>query len=121
MSTLSWIPKSLGHFSGKPISRGVVLETLKGRYMGGTKQQGDTLSHAWGSVLPPVHTEAEADQLGKRCEQQATSERETREPRERERSCGKPCRAATGARAAAATPRARAGRGRAPVPLLHAR
>ena len=119
MSKVSWIPRSLGHFSGKPISRGVVLETFKGRHMGGTKLQGDTLSHAWVSVLPPVHTEAEADQLGKWCEQQATSERETRAHRERERSRGKPCRAAAGA--AAAGPGARAGRGRFPVPLLHAR
>lgn len=76
------------------------------------------------SVLPTVHTEAEADQLSQRREQQAASERETREHRERECARGKPGRATAGpgapAAAPAASPGARARGGRFPVPLLHA-
>ena len=90
--------------------------------MHGAKQQGNMSSHASVSALPPVHTEAEADQLGQRCEQQAASKRETREHGEWERSRGEPRRAAAGAGAAAApAPGARAGGGRLPVPLLRAR
>lgn len=69
-------PEVLGPFLRE--HRDGIPEAVQGYASVRNKPPWNTSSHVLASDLPPIHAAAETDQLSERCQQQATSERETR-------------------------------------------